>query len=57
VLVPNGLFVLIEFGSRFVSVNRKEIRSVLVTAESKTVRTGQGRRNELESIGTGLGVA
>jgi hypothetical protein len=56
VLVPNGLFVLIEFGSRFVSVNRKEIRSVLVTAESKTVRTRQGRRNELESIGTGLGV-
>jgi hypothetical protein len=36
------LFVLIEFGSSFVSVNRKEIiGSVLVSAESKTLRTAQ----------------
>jgi hypothetical protein len=51
------LFVLIEFGSSFVSVDREEVNSSFsVGAESKTVRTVQGSRNELESIGTALSI-
>ena len=42
------LFVLIEFGSSFVNVNREEVNSsFLVVTESKTVRSAQGRKDEL----------
>lgn len=52
------LFVLIEFGSSFVSANREEVNSsFLVDAESKTVRRAQGRQNGLESTGAGPSTA